>query len=79
LRPVRHVEDREDRALSILNKLIEGFRLEDMLDRSTASITPPLRKTSLPASVSTTALSIIRMTTSRQLGQRVNGNRKLTP
>jgi hypothetical protein len=28
---VRHVEDREDRALSVLNKLIEGFRLQDLL------------------------------------------------
>jgi hypothetical protein len=31
LRRVRHVEDCKDRALSVLNKLIEGFRLEDLL------------------------------------------------
>ena len=32
LRWVRHVEDREDRPLSVLNELIEGFRLEVVLD-----------------------------------------------
>jgi hypothetical protein len=32
LRWIRHVEDREDRPLAILNELIEGFRLDDVLD-----------------------------------------------
>jgi len=32
LRRVRQVEDRKERALSVLNEAVEGFRLEGFLD-----------------------------------------------
>jgi hypothetical protein len=64
LRRVRHVEHHEDRALPIISEGIEGLRLE-AFNEPTVYFSPwPLLITSLAASVSKTALSIIRMTTS---------------